>query len=209
MDFSNWLSDKESAYNTGDSGSISGLESSPGRGNGNPLQFSLPGKFHGQRSLADCSPQSHKELDMTEQLSTHTHTSLVRSVQSLCHDRFFVIPQTAMHQVSLSIIYSESFLKLMSIKSVMPSSHLILCHPLFLLSSIFPSFRVFSNESVLCIRWPKCWSFSFTISPSNDYLGLISFRIDWFDLLQSKRLSRVFSNTTVQKHQFFGIQLSF
>ena len=74
MDFSNWLNDKESAYNTGDSGSISGLESSPGRGNGNPLQFSLPGKFHGQRSLADCSPQSHKELDMTEQLSTHTHS---------------------------------------------------------------------------------------------------------------------------------------
>ena len=95
----------------------------------------------------------------------------------------FVTPWTAAHQASLSITNSQSLLKLMSIPSVMPPNHLILCHPLFLLPSIFPSIRVFSNESVLCIRWPKCWSFHFSISPSNEYSGLISFRIDWLDLL--------------------------
>ena len=93
-----------------------------------------------------------------------------------------VTPWTALHQASLSITNSRSLLKLMSIESVMPSNHLILCHPL-LLPSIFPSIRMFSNESVLCIRWPKYWSFSFSISPSNEHSGLISFRIDWFDLL--------------------------
>ena len=98
--------------------------------------------------------------------------------------------------------------KLMFIQSVMPSNHLILCHPLLLLPSIFPRIRVFSNESGLRIRWPKYWSFSFNISPSNEHPDLISFRMDWLDLLQSKGLSRVFSNTTVQKHQFFGAQLS-
>ena len=93
------------------------------------------------------------------------------------------IPWTAARQASLSITNSQSLLKLMSIELVMLSSHLILCHPLLLLPSIFPSKRVFSNESVLCIRWPKYWSFSFSISPSNEYSWLISFRIDWFDLL--------------------------
>ena len=94
------------------------------------------------------------------------------------------------------------FSKFMSIELVMPSNHLILCHPLLLLPSIFPSIRVFSNESVLLIRWPKYWSFSFSISPSNDYSGLISFRIDSFDLLavQGNALSRMLSNPTVQKH---------
>ena len=96
----------------------------------------------------------------------------------------------------------------MSIKSVMPSNHLICCHPLFLLPSIFPSIRVFSAESVLCIRWPTYWSFNFSISPSNEYSGLIYFRIDWFDLLAVQGTLRVFSNTIVQKHQFFGAQLS-
>ena len=95
-----------------------------------------------------------------------------------------------------------------SVESVMPSNHLILCHPLFLLPSIFPSIRVFSNESALCIRWPKYWSFSFNIRPSNEHPGLISFRITGGISLQSKGLSRVFSNTTVQKHQFFSAQLS-
>ena len=114
----------------------------------------------------------------------------------------------AARQASLTITISRSLLKLMSIESVMPSSHLILCHPLLLLPSIFPSIRVFSNESALRIRWPKYWSFSFSISPSNEYSGLISFRMDvWISLL-SKGLSRVFSNTTVQKHQFFGSWLS-
>ena len=108
-------------------------------------------------------------------------------------------------QASLSITNSRSLLKLMSIESVMPSNHLILYHPLLLLSSIFPSIRVFSNESVLCIRWPRYWSCN--ISPSNEHSGLISFRMDWL-ILQSNRLSRAFSNTTVQKHQFFSAQLS-
>ena len=101
-----------------------------------------------------------------------------------------------------------SLLKLMSIELVMPSNHLIIRRSLLLLPSTFPSIRVFSEESVLCIRRPKYWSFSFSISPSNEYSGLISFRIDWLDLLAVKGLSRVFSNTTVQK-QFFSIQLSF
>ena len=92
-------------------------------------------------------------------------------------------PRTAAYHVSLSITNSQSLLKLMSIESVMPSNYLILCHPLLLLPSIFPSIRVFSNESVLRIRWPKYWSFSFSISASNEYSGLISFSIDWFDLL--------------------------
>ena len=93
------------------------------------------------------------------------------------------MPWTAAQQVSLSITNTLSLLKLMSIEVVMPSSHLILCHPFVLLSSIFPSIRVFSNKLVLCIRWPKYWSFSFGISPSNEYSGLISFRMDWLDLL--------------------------
>ena len=92
-------------------------------------------------------------------------------------------PWTAAHQASLSITNSRSLLKLMSVKSVMPSNHFILWHPLLLLPSVSPSIRVFSSESVLCIRWPKCWSFSFSISPSNEYSGLISLRMDWFNLL--------------------------
>ena len=104
-------------------------------------------------------------------------------VQSLSHVQLFATPSTAAHQASLSITMSQSLLKLMSIELVMLSSHLILCCPLLLLRSIFPSIRVFSNELVLCIRWPKYWSFSFSISPSSEYSGLISFRIDWLDLL--------------------------
>ena len=95
-----------------------------------------------------------------------------------------------------------------SIELVMPSRHLILCRPLLLLPPIAPSIRVFSNESSLCMRWPKYWRLSLSISPSNENPGLISFRMDWLDLLVSKGLSRVFSNTTVQKHQFFCAQLS-
>ena len=105
------------------------------------------------------------------------------SVQFLSRVRVFATPWTAVHQASLSITNSWSLLKLMSIESVMPSNHLILCHPLLLQPSIFPSIRVFSNESVLCIRSSKYWSFSFSISPSNEYSGLISFRMDWLDLL--------------------------
>ena len=105
------------------------------------------------------------------------------SVQSLSRVRLFATPWTMACQASLPITNSLSLLKLMSIESVMPSNHLILCHPLLLLPSIFPSIRVFSNESFLCIMWPKYWSFSFNISPSNEYSGLISFRMDWLDLL--------------------------
>ena len=105
------------------------------------------------------------------------------SVQSLSCVRLFVIPWTAAHQASLSITNSQNLLKLMAIESVMPSSHLILCIPLFLLPSIFPSIRVFPNKSVVCIRWLNYWSFSFNISPFNEYSGLISFRMDWLDLL--------------------------
>ena len=105
------------------------------------------------------------------------------SVQSLCCVWLFVTPWTAARQASLSITNSRSFLKLMSNESVMPSNHLILCRPLLLSPSIFPNIRVFSNELVLCIRWPKYWSFSFSISASNEYSGLISFRMDWLDLL--------------------------
>ena len=104
-------------------------------------------------------------------------------LQSFSHVPLFATPWTAARQASLSITSSRSLLKLMSIESVIPSNHLILCRPLLFLPSIFPSTRIFSNESVLHIRWPKYWSFSFSIGPSNEYSGLISFRIDWFDLL--------------------------
>ena len=104
------------------------------------------------------------------------------SVQRLSHVRLIVTPWAAAHQASLSITNTQRLLKLMSIKSVMPSNHLVLCRPLLLPPSIFPSIRVFPNESALRIRWPKYWRFSFNLSLSNEYSGLISFRIDWFDL---------------------------
>ena len=136
------------------------------------------------------------------------------SVQSLSHERLFVTPWTAALEASLCITNSRSLLKLISIKSVIPSNHLILCHPLLLVSSIFPIIRVFSNESVLPIRWPKYWSFSFSISPSNEYSGLISFRIDWFDVFVVQRTLK----SLLQHHSskasilwcsaFFRVQLS-
>ena len=115
------------------------------------------------------------------------------SVQLLSHVRLFATPWAAACQASLSITNSQSLLKLMSFESVMPSNHLIVCHPLLLPPSIFINIRVFSNELVLCIRWPKYWSFSFNISPSNEYSGLISFRMDWLDLLCSPRDSQMSS----------------
>ena len=114
---------------------------------------------------------------------------------------------TIAHRASLSFTISQSLLKLMSTEVVMPSNHLILCHPLLLLPSIFPSIRDFSSESVLCIRWPKYWSFSFSISPSNEYSGLISFRIDWFDLLAIqgtlKSLLQYHSSTCLGNWKFY------
>ena len=129
------------------------------------------------------------------------------SVQSLsCVDP--VTPWTAACQASLSITNSRSLLKLISIESVIPSNYLILCCPLLLLSSVFPSIRVFSNESVLHIRWPKYWSFSFSISPSNEYSGLIYFRMDCLDLLAVQGTLKSLLQHHSSKHQFFGAQLS-
>ena len=130
------------------------------------------------------------------------------SVQLLSRVQLFMTTWTTARKSSLYITNSWSLLKFMSIEWVMPSNHLILCHPLLLLPSIFPSIRVFSDESVLCIRWAKYWSFSLSISPSNEYSGLISFRMNCLDLLAIQGTLRVFSNITVQKHQFFGTQLS-
>jgi len=134
--------------------------------------------------------------------------TMFSSVQSLSRVRLFATPWITARQASLSITNSWSSPRLTSIESVMPSSHLILCRPLLLLPPIPPSIRVFSNESTLRVRWPKYWSFSFSISPSKEIPGLISFRMDWLDLLAVQGLSRVFFNTTVQKHQFFGTQFS-
>ena len=119
-------------------------------------------------------------------------------------------PHGLQHVSPLSFTISQSLLKIMSIESMMPSNHLMFCYPLLLLPSIFPSIRVFSNESVLHIRWPKYWHFSFSISPSKEYSGLISFRMDWLDLLAVQGTLKTvhFSNITVQKHQFFGAQFS-
>ena len=137
---------------------------------------------------------------------------LLLFVQSLSYVQLFVTPWTAARQVSLSFTISQSLLKLMSIELMMPSNHLILCFLLLLLPSIFPSIRVFSNESVLHIRWPKYWSFSFSISPSSEYSGLISFRIDWFDLAVQrtlKSLQQHNSKASILWHStFFMAQLS-
>ena len=136
------------------------------------------------------------------------------SVQSLSHVRLFVIPWTVAHQASLSITNSQSLPKLMSIESRMPSNHLILCHPLLLQPSIFPSIRAFSNESVLRIRWPKYWSFSFNISPSNEHSGLIPFRMDWLDLpavqgtLKSLLQHHSSKVSIVWRSAFFTVQLA-
>ena len=141
-------------------------------------------------------------------------TCLLTSVQLLSCVWLFATPVTAACQASLSISNSWSLHELMSIESVMPSNHLILCHPLLLLPSIFPSIRVFSRESVLCIRWPKYWSFSFSISPSSEYSGLISCRMDWLDLLAVqgtlKSLLQHHSSkaSILQCSAFFMVQLS-
>ena len=129
------------------------------------------------------------------------------SVQSLSHVQLFVTPWTAAHQASLSSTSSRSLLKLMSIESVMPSNHLILCRPLLLLPSIFPSIRVFSSESTLHIMWPKYWSFSFNISPSNEYSGLISFRMDWLDPCRPRKSQE--SSPTPQFKSINSLVLSF
>ena len=136
------------------------------------------------------------------------------SIQSLSRVRLFAIPWTAARQASLSITNSRSFLKLMFIELLMPSNHFILCHPLLFLPSIFPSIRVFSIEPVLCIMWPKYWGFSFSISPSNEYSGLTSFRMDWFDFfsvqgtLKSLLQHRSSKVSILWRSAFFIVQLS-
>ena len=137
----------------------------------------------------------------------HLYISLV---QSLSHVWLFVTPWTAAHQASLSITNSQSLLRLMSIESVVPSNHLIFCRPLLLLPSVFPSIRLFSNQSVLCIRWPEYWSFSFSISPSNEYSGLM---MDWLDLLAvqgtlKSLLQHHSSKASFWRLPFFMVQLS-
>jgi len=136
-------------------------------------------------------------------------------VQLLSHVQLFTTPWTAAHQASLSFTISQSLLKFKSIESVTPSTHLILCCPLLLLPSIFPSIKVFSNESALCIRWPNYWSFSFNISPSTEHPGLISFRMDWLDLLAvqgtlKSLLQHHRSKASILRHSaFFTVQLSY
>ena len=174
----------ESVFNGGDLGSVPGLGRSPGEGKGYLLQHSCLENF------MDCIVHRVRESQIwLSDFHFHFYNELwinlitTSSVQSLSHARLFEIPWISARQASLSITNSLSPPKPMSIESVMPSNHLILCCPLLLLPSIFPSIRVFSNESDLHIMWPKYWSFSFNISPSNEHPGLISFRMDWLDLL--------------------------
>ena len=192
----------------------------------NPLQYSCMENPHGQRRLAGYSlyaltsyppgkPWDCKELEHNwgTKHSTIFRSSSV-SIQLLTCVWLFVISWTAACQAFLSITNSQSLLKLMSIESVMPSNRFILCHPLLLPPSILPSIRVFSNESVLRVRWPKYWSFSFSISPTNEYSGLVSFRMDWLDLLAVQRTLK----SLLQQHSskasilrlsaFFIVQLS-
>ena len=171
----------------------------------------LPGESDGQRSLAGCCPWGRKESDMTE--ATSVSQSVSQSVQSLSHVQLFATWWIAVHQASLSITNSQSLFKFMPIESVMPSSHLILCRPLLLLPPIPPNIRVFSNELTLRMRWPKYWSFSFSISPSNEYPGLI-FRMDWLDLLAvqgtlKSLLQHHSSKASIFRHSaFFTVQLT-
>ena len=169
-------------------------------------------------TMNSTSPQKRqiwKEARTSLQFTSFSRSVQFSSVQLLSHVQLCEIPWTAACQASLSFTISQSLLKLMSIESVMPSNNLIFCHPHFLLPSIFPSIRVFSNESVLHIRWPKYWSFSFNISPSNEYSELISFRMDWLDLLAiqgtlKSLLQHHSSKASILKlSAFFMVQLSY
>jgi len=159
--------------------------------------------------ISESFPTANSKVQQCKTMTTFVpvecFSMLFSSVQLLSGVQLFLTPRTVAHQASLSITNSQILLKLMSFELVIPCNCLILCRPL-LLPSIFPSIRVFSNESVLRIRLPKCWSFNFSISPSNVYSGLISFT--GLIPLQLKTLSRVFSNTTAQKYQLFSAELS-
>ena len=153
-------------------------------------------------------PKTHKNLGEMHVIILFWDSVQFSSVQSLSCVRLFATPWTAACQASLTITNCQSLFKPISIELMMPSNHLILCHPLLLLHSIFPSIRVFSNESVLCISWPQYWSFSFNISPSNEHPGLISFRMDWLDLLAIQGTLKSLLQHHSSKHQFFSTQLS-
>ena len=179
------------------------------------LVFALGGEYRCCMWLVNFIAPSCPHASKTQPSVAHyTSLSSVQFFQSLSRVRLFVTPWTAACQASLSIINTRSLLKLMSIESVMPFNHMILCCPLLLLSSIFPSIRVFSNESVLRIRWPKYWSFSFSISPSNEYSGLVSFRMNLFDILAvqgtlKSLLQHHSSKAPILRHSaFFIVQLS-
>ena len=175
------------------------------------MNLRKPEESGGQKSQACCSPWSCKESDMAKWLSSNdSYWKWLSSLQSLSRVWLFATPWIAAHQASLSITNSQSLLRLTFIESVMPSNHPILCHPL-LLPLIFPSIRVFFNESALRIRWPKYWSFSFIISPSNEHSGLISFRIDWLDLQGTLKslLQHHNSKASILQHSaFVTVQLS-
>ena len=158
--------------------------------------------------LISVARTSNKIMNQSSQGNMSFVVSAFSSVQLLSRVRLFATPWITPCQASLSITISQSSLRLTSIESMMPSSHLILCRPLFLLPPIPPSIRVFSNESTLRMRWPEYWSFSFSIIPSKEHPRLIAFRMDWLDLLAVQGTPRVFSKTTVQKHQFFRAQPS-
>ena len=172
------------------------------------------------RVFSNTTVQNHQFFDAQPSLWSHSQIHLhdywktQESEKSLSRVRLFVTPWSVAHQASLSITNSRSLLKLMSIKSVMPSNHLILCHLLLLMTSIFPCIRVFSNESALHMRWPKYWSFSFNISPSNEHPGLSSFRMDWLDLLavqgtlKSPLQHHSSKASILRSSAFFMVQLS-
>ena len=195
--FSDGAAGQESACIAGDTGEVgdrlnSWVRKMPWRRRWQPASVFLPGSFHGQRSMAGYSPNYHNKSDTTEWLntqywiiiqSTNKWTNQFSSVQSLSHVRLFATPWIAACQASLSITNSHSLLKLMSIKSVMPSSHLILCRPLLLLPQSFPALRSFLMSQLFALGGQSIWSFSFSISPSNEHPGLISFRMEWLDLL--------------------------
>ena len=195
---------KNLPVNVGDMGVIPGLERSPGGGHGNPLQNSC---------LENPVDRGVGGLQSTG-LQSRTQLSNWHSVQLLSHVWRFATPWTAARQGSLSTTNPQSLFKLMFLESVMPSNHLILCCPLLFQHSIFPSIRVFSNESVLCISWPKYWSFNFSICPSNEHSGFISFMIDWLDLLAVqgtlKSLLQHHSSkaSILWRSAFFRVQLS-
>ena len=208
---------KESACNAGDLGLIPGLGRSPRGGHGNPLQYSCLENPREQTNLEGYVHEVAKgrtRLSDSAQHRVHNFSVSISSVQSLSRLQLFVTPWITAHQASLSITNTQSSLKLMSIESVVLSSYLFLCRPLLLLPPIPPSIRDFSNESTLRMRWPKYWSFSFSISPSNEHPGLISFRMDWLDLLAvqgilNSLLQHLSSKASIlQGSSFFTVQHS-